>query len=220
VIFGAKDPEYQKRRNLSAEAIALCRLICQMTEPLQKRPGIDAVLKKIREIRLGHIKKRMIHFMPALGNDYNDILNKLYSRRGKLSNATHALDDLDILLLRAVDTNEKNRPLINEMKEYLKKLNNTLNRKKTLNTEIQEHYLKKPNNTQILAKKLQRIEKKLRIKIQECFFEQENVAPEPQNGTLSSLARKNKPIVHEKLPLFPSSGILAEKCLRHAAQSN
>jgi serine/threonine protein kinase len=141
VIFGAKDPEYQKRRNLSAEAIALCRLICQMTEPLQKRPGIDAVLKKIREIRLGHIKNRMIHFMPVLGNDYNNILNKLYSRRRKLNNAIHALDDLDIFLLRAVNINEKSRPHFDEIKEYLGKLDNTRMLKTKLVFEMQRHFL-------------------------------------------------------------------------------
>jgi hypothetical protein len=82
-----------------------------------------------------------MHFMPALSNDYNNILNKLCNRRKKLRNAPYALDDLDILLLRAVDINEKNRPRLGEMKEYLEKLDKMRMLKTKLASEMQRGFL-------------------------------------------------------------------------------
>jgi serine/threonine protein kinase len=177
IIFAAKNAEYQQSKNLSAQVISLCRLIYQMTEPLEDRPDINFVLEEMRKIRLAHIEKRMIHFTSSLEIQYNRVLNGLYESRDKLSNATHALESIDIFLLSAVDVNEKSRPSVESLIQYKGNLNGTLKLKKKLNAEIKGCSLKKPANTPML-------ETKASGEIQEYFLEKENVNPEPQNNII------------------------------------
>jgi serine/threonine protein kinase len=193
IIFAA-DSAYQQRKSLSVQTIALCNLLCKMTDPLEARPDINAVLEKMREIRWEHIKYRMLSFKPASDSEYNRVLNELYGSRSQLNNALHALDNLYVFLLRAVDVNVKNRPSIEEVIQYLNKLDGTLKQKNKLSREIQEYYLKKQGNTLELETKEQ-VEAPEDTDNQEYFLEKENVNPELQNNTFNSLTNANKPNV-------------------------
>jgi hypothetical protein len=70
--------------------------------------------------------------------DYNITLHALYNKRTFLMHAPRALDDLEMLLLRAVDTKPKKRPSLLEMQQYLKQLDLMLTLKKELNTAIRQ----------------------------------------------------------------------------------
>lgn len=170
VIFGAKDPEYQLHRRLSAQAIALCQLIYQMTEPLEKRPDLSAVLQEMRKIRLVHINEKMQDFVDSEKNNYNQLLNELYNSRKKLNNTPYVLDGLEIFLLRSVDTNEKNRPTVEELTQYRDQLNDMLGLKEKVNKEIREYYSKKTDNTGVLAKKSKVIEEKPDSEFKKNYF--------------------------------------------------
>ena len=162
VIFGAKDINFQKSKKLSAEAITLCRLIYQMTEPRANRPSINEILKKMRQIRLEQIEHKMRCFETSFEDScsYNHLLKEMYARRAFLSRTPNALDHLENFLLRAVDSNQENRPTVEEAKQYLAALNETLSRKKTVNADIEEYAFKKPENTESLAQKIQVLEKR------------------------------------------------------------
>lgn len=178
VLFGAKNREYQEQRGLSKEAVELCRLICQMTEPLENRPNINAVLQNMRTIRLEHIENRRQYFSSCPASPYNNLLNALYQKRRSLNNAPYALDNLDIFLLRVVDANEKNRPTVEEMERYLMKLENILTSKNTLNYTFKMQQLKKVNRNRD-------------AETQEYLStEKENRDPQSQNMAIPRLSKK------------------------------
>jgi len=167
VIFGAKHAKYQKKSRMSQAQIDLCALIYEMTGPPEHRKELNPILQEMRRIRLNHIKARIAFLknyryeglLPeerSVASNYNQKLMALYEQREKLAannrvakelspqerealtNNMNMIDNLDAFLLQAVDSNPRNRPLLNELEKYKQTLDTALATKGTVVKEIQE----------------------------------------------------------------------------------
>lgn len=146
IVLGAKYKAFQK--NLSPQEIALCTLIFDMTDDPEGRPtNTSSILKSMRNIRETHIESRMKAF--SLDNEYGKALNALFAKRPLFIDFPRALDNLDTLLLRAVDAVKENRPDASELRDYREKFENLLTQKTMLEPEIQEYIAQKESNKPI-----------------------------------------------------------------------
>jgi hypothetical protein len=137
IVLGTLSSDYQQEHELFSEEIALCTLIYTMTGPSEQRPeSLSDILGNLYRIRINHIAEKMCDF-PFKG-DYNITLHTLYNKRALLMHAPRALDDLEMFLLRAVDTKPKKRPSLLEMQQYLQQLDLMLTLKQELNTAIRQ----------------------------------------------------------------------------------
>ena len=151
IVLGAKDKKYQKNNQLSKEQVRFFNVLYDMTGVEEKRPTLNVILQQLRKLRFEMIKKYQEEAMSKKKSKkkiesaedmkqvmYQKFLKDLLTLRDEVKTQLFLVDAMDAFLLKMLDTQEKNKPTLEEVCDYYDALKNTLEAKKQLLQEMKK----------------------------------------------------------------------------------